>query len=245
MLDHDTASGSGIAASPNATADLPPALTGPTGNVSGTVVLSGKAPAPVLIDTSMDPACGLSGKPIYSEQYDVHSGKLGNVYVYVKSGPALGRNYAAMQLPPVVLDQKGCQYVPHVVAVMQGRTVEFLNSDPTMHNVHTMPTVIGNETVDISMGPRGTPVTRSFDKPEQMMPVRCNNHPWMQAFINISPTPWFAITDASGHFDLHGLPAGQYTLGFVQEKLGEKTADVAVLADGTAKADASFSLGGK
>jgi plastocyanin len=209
--------------------------------ITGTVDFTGKAPAKVLIDTSMDPACamGTNSGPVYTEQYVVNQGHLANVFVYVKSGPA-----AAMQsgviAAPVTLDQKGCQYIPHVIGVVQGGSVAFLNSDVTMHNIHTMPTVVGNQTIDISQGPRGTPVTKQFMKPELMMPVRCNNHPWMNAFINVAPTPFFAVSDAQGHFTITGLPAGNYVLGAVHEKLGEKDIPVTVPATGEAKANFTF-----
>ena len=143
---------------------------------------------------------------------------------------------------PVVLDQKGCVYVPHVVAIMHGGSVEFRNDDPTMHNIHTMDATVGNETVDISQGPHGAPQVRSFPQAENMIQVRCNNHPWMNAFINVSPTAFFAVSDASGHFSLHGLPAGTYTIGAVHEKLGEQTMQVTVNAKGTATADFAFAM---
>ena len=223
-----------------------PGYSGPTGSVAGTVSLLGKVPAKVEIDTSMDPACGLAGGTVYSEQYVVNAGKLANVFVYVKSGPPAamqaGSSGGGGAMKPVVLDQKGCQYVPHVIGVMQGGYVEFRNSDPTMHNIHTMPTVVGNETVDVSQGPKGTPVTKQFAKPEMMMPVRCNNHPWMNAFINVSQTPFFAVTDAAGKFSLAGLPPGEYVIGAVQEKMGEKTIPVTVGAGGVGKADFSFAV---
>ncbi len=241
---------SGAGASPAVSAPAAvsgaPAYRGPSGSVSGTVMLAGKAPAKVEIDTSMDPACGLAGGTVYSEQYVVNAGKLANVFVYVKSGPQAamqaGSSGGGGAMKAVVLDQKGCQYVPHVIGVMQGGSVVFRNSDPTMHNIHTMPTVVGNETVDVSQGPRGTPVTKQFAKPEVMMPVRCNNHPWMNAFINVSQTPFFAVTDASGTFSLAGLPPGEYVIGAVQEKLGEKTIPVTVGAGGVGKADFSFAV---
>ena len=140
----------------------------------------------------------------------------------------------------VVLDQKHCRYVPHVIGVMAGGAVEFRNSDPTMHNIHTMPAEAGNEAVDVSQGPRGAPQTKQFCKPEMMLPVRCNNHPWMSAFINVSATPFFAVSDESGKFTIAGLPPGDYVLGAVQEKLGEKTMQVTVAAKGTARVDFSF-----
>ena len=185
---------------------------------------------------------GAASGPVYTEQYVVDNGHLANVFVYVKSGPP-----AAMQsgivAAPVQLDQKGCQYIPHVVGVVQGGSVQFLNSDVTMHNIHTMPTAAGNQpnpSIDISQGPRGAPITRQFMKPELMMPVRCNNHPWMNAFINVAPTPFFAVSDAQGRFTISGLPAGDYVLGAVHEKLGEKDITLTVPATGTAKAAFTF-----
>jgi plastocyanin len=162
------------------------------------------------------------------------------VYVYVKSGPATAMS-GPMPIPaPVVLDQVGCRYVPHVIAVQQGGSVEFRNSDGTMHNIHTMP-MEGEESIDISQGAKGAPQVKVFKKAEVMMPVRCNNHPWMNAFINVSATPFFAVTDADGHFTITGLPAGEYVLGAVHEKMGEQDINVTVKPHETAKADYSFS----
>ena len=211
------------------------------GTVSGIVSFSGKPPAKVRIDTTMDPACSMGSEEVFAEQYAVQNGKLGNVFLYVKSGPDAAMHAAATSTQPVVLDQRGCRYTPHVIAVMQGGVVEFHNSDPTMHNIHTMPTVVGNEVIDLSQGPRGAPVSKQLHKPEIMMPVRCNNHPWMNAFINVSATPFFAVSDASGRFELRGLPPGDYVIGAVHEKLGEKTLQVTVAPHVAAKADFSFS----
>lgn len=219
----------------------PAAVTsaGPNGSVSGVVHFTGKAPERVSIDMSMDPACSLTAGQNLTEQYIVNNGKLADVYIYVKSGaPA---SSAPAGTPPVILDQKGCRYTPHVIAVQQGGTVEFHNSDPTMHNVHAVPAIAGNQAVDVSQGPMGAPQSRQFNAPEVMMPIRCNNHPWMEAFLNVSPTPWFAVTGPDGSFTLHGLPAGHYTLAAVHQKLGEQDIQVDVPADATAKADFTFS----
>jgi plastocyanin len=228
------------AAAPVAAVKVDPATLG---EVSGTVRLAGKVPAPVKIDTSMDPACGMSGSPEFSsEQYVVKDGKLANVYVYVKSGPPYRAIRTMSNGAAAVLDQKGCRYTPHVLAIMAGDSVSFHNSDVTMHNIHTMPTTVGNEAIDISQGPKGAPIVRQFQNAETMLPVRCNNHPWMNAFINVSATPFFAVTDDAGHFDLNGMPAGEYVLGFVHEKLGEQTVKVTVPAAGKATADVVFAL---
>ena len=226
-------------AAPAENGALPPAAAAPVanaGSIQGVVNFNGKPPARIPIDMTMDPACAMTAGQNLSEQYVVSDGKLANVYVYVKSGAQPSR--APAGTPPVVLDQKGCRYTPHVIALQQGGTVQFLNSDPTMHNIHTVPAV--NPTVDVSQGPMGAPQTKIFAKAETMMPVRCNNHPWMLAYINVADTPFFAVSDTAGSFKISGLPPGTYTLAAVHEKLGEQDITVTVPPSGTAKADFTF-----
>jgi plastocyanin len=205
--------------------------------VSGTIHFAGKMPAPVQIDMAQDPACNL-GSTNFSEQYVGKNGNLQNVFIYVKDG--LGNKMYPAPSAPVVVDQKGCRYTPHVVGVMVGQPVRFTNSDPTMHNIHMIPTVSGNQTVDISQAPMGAPDMRVFAHPELMMPVRCNNHPWMQAFINVAANPFFAVSDENGHFEIKGVPPGTYTIVAVHEVLGEQTATVTVSAKQAAAQDFSF-----
>src|ERR1700759_2095466 len=111
---------------------------------------------------------------------------------------------------------------------MAGPQVKFTNSDPTMHNVHMTPQIMSNQAVDISQPPNGAGEMRTLPTPELMIPVRCNNHPWMEAFINVAPSPFFAVSDADGHFTIRGLPPGTYTIVAVHEKLGQQTATVTV-----------------
>src|SRR5579875_1086237 len=120
------------------------------GTIQGTVHYVGTPPKPIEIDMNQDPACTL-GPTNYSEGYVVDKGGFANVYIYVKDG--LGNRVYAPPAQPVDIDQKGCRYVPHVVGVMVGQPLRFTNSDPTMHNVHMVPTVGGNQAVDISQAP--------------------------------------------------------------------------------------------
>lgn len=207
------------------------------GTISGTIHFSGKMPAPALIDMAQDPACSL-GPNNYSEQYVGKNGNLGNVFVYVKDG--LGNKLYPAPSSPIVIDQKGCRYIPHVVGVVVGQQVRFTNSDPTMHNVHVVPSVGANQTVDISQPPNGDPESRVFSQPELMIPVRCNNHPWMQAFVNVVMNPFFAVSNEDGHFEIKGLPPGTYTIVADHEVLGQQTATVPVGAKQTASQDFTF-----
>ena len=149
----------------------PPLDPATLGSISGTVHFAGKAPERIKIDMSQDPVCEMTGGDNYTEQYVVKDGDLANVYVYVKSGPAAAMSAPPVSTAPVVLDQVGCKYVPHVIAVMQGESIEFKNSDATMHNIHTIPTVGGNPSIDVSQGANGPPQTKTFDKPAIMMSV--------------------------------------------------------------------------
>ena len=206
--------------------------------ITGVVHLTGTAPKPIAIDMSADPACAFSATQNLTEQIVATHGLLANVYVYIKSGiPAYS---APAGTPPVVLDQKNCRYAPHVIALQQGGAVEFRNSDPTMHNVHTTPTQPGNASTDVSEPPMGAPQTEIFAAPETMIPVRCNNHPWMQAFLNVAPNAYFAITGPDGSFTIKNLPPGTYTLAAIHEKLGEQDLQITVPPKSTTPATFTF-----
>jgi plastocyanin len=208
------------------------------GSISGTIHFAGKAPARVLIDMGQDPVCSLADAN-YSEQYVVHDGGLRNVFIYVKDG--LGNKVYAAPSDPVVMDQKGCKFIPHVIGVMAGEPVKFTNGDSTMHNVHMTPSINTNQTVDLSEPPNGAGDTRTLGNPELMIPVRCNNHPWMEAFINVVANPFYAVSDADGHFTIKGLPPGTYTIVADHEALGTQAASVTVGSKQTATQDFTYS----
>jgi plastocyanin len=210
------------------------------GTVSGTVSLLGKAPTPARIDMSLDPACGSGGGDNYSEQYVVHDGRLANVYLYIKSGPPMVT--ASVSSNRAVIDQKGCRYVPHVIAIQRGDFVEFRNSDMTMHTVHIIPANANGKQLDVAQGPKGAPQIVPFRDAAIMMPVRCDPHPWMNAFINVADTPFYAVTDGNGHFEIKGLPAGRYELAAVHERLGEQTISITVKPQEIQTADFKYAM---
>lgn len=216
--------------SKTAAASIDPATAA---SVGGTVTFSGQAPKPAPIDMSYDPDC--KGKAL-SESLVVNHGALANVFVYVKSG--LGDRTFSVPQTPAVIDQSGCQYRPHVLGVMAGQSIEFKNDDSTTHNVHVMPKA--NTEWNRSEMPGAQPFQTTFTNPEIMMPVHCNQHPWMNMYVNVVNSPFFAITDAAGNFQIKGLPPGKYTLAFVQEKLGEQDREIVLQPKEIKNLDLSF-----
>ena len=205
--------------------------------VDGTVKFTGTAPKPQKIDMSQDAAC--KGQNT-SETVVADNGDLANVFVYVKDG--LGNYSFDTPKEAATIDQQGCRYHPHVLGVMAGQTVNIVNSDPTTHNIH--PTPKDNREWNESQPPKAAPLEKSFAREEIMLPVKCNQHPWMKMYINVVKTPFFAVTDKSGKFEIKGLPPGTYTVAAVHERLGEQDQKVTVGAKETKNVDFSFGAGG-
>ena len=182
---------------------------------------------------SQDPACK---GPNTAEAIVASGGKLANVFVYVKDG--LGNRTFEVPKEAVTLDQSGCRYHPHVLGVMAGQDVNIVNSDPTTHNIH--PTPKDNREWNESQPPKTPPLEKSFAREEILLPVKCNQHPWMKMYINVVRNPFYAVTGADGKYEIKGLPPGDYTLAFVQEKLGEKDEKVTLAAKDNKTVDETF-----
>ena len=207
------------------------------GSISGTVKFDGTAPKAQKIDMSQDPACKGTNE---AESVVADKGDLANVFVYVKDG--LGNRTFDVPKDPVVLDQSGCKYHPHVLGVMAGQTVQIKNDDPTTHNIH--PTPKDNREWNESQPPQSAPIEKTFAREEIMLPVKCNQHPWMKMYINVVKSPFYAVTGSDGKYEIKGLPPGDYTIAFVHEKLGEQDQKVTVGAKESKTVDQSFKAGG-
>jgi plastocyanin len=206
--------------------------------VKGAVKFDGTAPKQSKIDMSQDPACKGSNE---AETIVASGGDLANVFVYVKDG--LGSRTFEVPKDPVVLDQNGCKYHPHVMGVMAGQTVQIKNDDQTTHNIH--PTPKDNREWNESQPPSSPAIEKNFAREEIMLPVKCNQHPWMKMYISVVKSPFYAVTDKSGKYEIKGLPPGDYTIAFVHEKLGEQDQKVTVAAKETKTVDQSFKAGGE
>jgi plastocyanin len=195
--------------------------------IAGKVALHGIAPPARLIDMSANPGCERThrDRPVKSEEVVVNpDGTLRNVFVWIKSG--LGSQKWMIPSEPVTLDQQYCTYHPHVLGVMAGQNVRIQNSDPVNHNIHPVPG-INEEWNDMQSAGEG-PKLRLFTAPEVMVPVKCNVHPWMRAYIGVVAHPFFAVTGEDGSFTIKGLPPGTYTVQTWHEKYGTQEQQVTV-----------------
>jgi plastocyanin len=184
--------------------------------VSGKVNFTGKAPARARLIMDAEPDCkGLHTAPVLSEEVIVNAnGTLANVFVYVKAGLE-GKTFE-MPSGPANLDQKGCVYRPHVFGVRAGQVLSVSNSDPTTHNIHPMPRT--NREWNTSQPPKGANIERTFPRPEVMIPVKCNVHPWMKSYVGVLDHPYFAVTGEDGSFTIANLPPGDYSIEAWHEK---------------------------
>ena len=221
--------------------------SGPTGSVAGVISFEGTPPAPRKIDTSADPVCGQKNPNLSTDDTIVTDGKLANAFVYIKEGTVEGgkklADYSwATPSTAAALDQNGCHYAPHVMGVQVNQKISITNSDATQHNVHPTPKL--NPEWNQTQANGAAPIEKSFARPEVLIPVKCNQHPWMKAYIGVMRTPFFAVSGTNGSFEIKNVPAGKYTVVAWREGGAngqEKTMEVTVPANGSANADFSFS----
>jgi hypothetical protein len=220
------------------------AATGNEGTVSGTVSLNGEAPAAQKIDMAQDANCASRNPGATTETVMAKDGKLQNVFIYIKDGTTadnkkIGDFSFDTPATEVVLDQSGCKYVPHVLGIQPNQKLKVTNSDPTSHNINVQPKS-GNEAFNESQPGGAAPIVKTFKRAEILIPVKCNQHPWMKAYIGVVKHPFYAVSKEDGTFEIKGVPPGTYTVVAWHEKYGEKTGQAKVDAKGTVTTDFSF-----
>ena len=203
-----------------------------TGRITGTVVVDGVVAAAAEIRFDADPQCmAIASREARRAEHLVvgEANALQNVFAYVKHG------LPAQSYPPpresVVLDQQQCRYVPRVLGVQVDQPLTIRNSDPLLHTVHGGGTV--NDRFNVGTPVQGMEVKRVFRAVEVMVPVTCDMHPWMNAYIGVLDHPFFDVTGASGRFSLAGLPPGVYVIEIWHERLGTQTQEIEVAAGET------------
>lgn len=210
-------------------------------SITGTVTFAGKGPTLKPLAMDADPACAKKHSgPVPSEALVLGTGNsMGNIMVWVSKGLPAGKTWPAPKTP-VTLDQKGCQYVPHVMGIMVGQAYRILNSDGILHNLHALPKI--NSGFNKPMPATVKETSATFGTPEPLFPIKCDVHPWMQAYIGVYTHPFFSVTSTDGKYTISGLDPGTYEITAWHEKLGTQTASVTVAASGTKTQDFKFAL---
>ncbi|HWI58588.1 MAG TPA: carboxypeptidase regulatory-like domain-containing protein, partial [Bacillota bacterium] len=195
-------------------------------DLTGTITLKGTPPKEKEITPlKEDPNCGkLHSEMPMTRFYVVGSkGELADVVVSLQgiSGKSSGASAA-----PIVMDQKGCEYIPQILAVQTDQKIVVKNSDPVLHNVHCIPTVGGNKEENKAQMPNGPDMTFSFSKPEDFLKFKCDVHPWMFAWVSVFDNPYFAVSGKDGTFKIANVPPGKYTIKAMHRKAGPATQEV-------------------
>lgn len=205
------------------------AHAGPSGGtVSGKVTYEGTPAKQKTIDMSKEPSCAKQhATPIVTETVVTGpNNALDNVVVYVSAGAP--DDAAPSQVAR--FDQKGCQYIPHVLAFQVNQTLQIANDDQTSHNIHPLPKI--NREWNKSQPPGTPPIDEKYDKPE-FIPVKCNIHPWMHGNFAVMKNSHYAVTADGGTFSLAGLPPGKYTITAWHESYGDQSQEVIISGNET------------
>jgi len=195
--------------------------------VTGRVRIKGEIPKRRKIPTNADPKCAaLHPGDLLSDDFVINpQGDVQWALVYVKEG--LGDQVYSPPKTPVVVEQRGCHFEPHVLGIMTGQELMFRNQDPLMHIVHVIPK--NNREFGFSQAHQGEERTKVFSKKETIR-LFCDVHPWMVAWIVVLDHPFYGVTAADGRYKIKGLPPGQYTLEVWHESYKSVTQQIEVKA---------------
>jgi hypothetical protein len=211
--------------------------TGEEGTLIGNIYFEGRPPERKFISMAADAYCDQVNPDAKSEEVLIRSGKVANVFVYVKGAALDGYAFETPE-EEAVIERLRCQDVPHVIAIRTGQTLSIRNGDATSHNYNLR--AERDERLNFSMPPFAPPVQKIFTRDEQFIPLRCNQHPWEKAYIGVFNHPFFAVSNRSGLYVIEGAPPGTYTLVAWHEKFGEQSLEVKIKAGDHQKIDFTF-----
>ncbi len=204
--------------------------------VRGRVSFHGAPPAAATISMDADAGCQAANAGHTVTDPSVLVGKDGgvaNVFVYIRSGLE-GKRFNPPETP-VVLDQKGCMFMPRVLGIQAGQPLDLKNADGVSHNIH--PLASNNFEWNQEQPPHAAEAEHKFARTEVMIPVKCNIHAWMRAYIGVLEHPYFAVTARDGTFEIPNLPPGDYVLAVWHEKFGAHEQPIHVAPAGSAAVD--------
>jgi hypothetical protein len=225
---------------PEKPADVTPVDLSTAGSIDVRIKYDGPAPKPLQLSMRSSPPCAeMHPDPVYDQSLVVADGNLVNAVVWIKSG--FGGRAFSIPEEAVVLDQRGCIYVPRVAAAMVNQEVQFVNSDPELHNVRGRPDVVRGW--NFSMGRQGATRKMYFDQAEIAIPIGCDIHPWMRAYLAVIDNPYFAVTPASGAVQLSAVPPGDYVVASWHETLGVREQKVSLAPRGSASVEFVYAAG--
>tara|TARA_B110001454_G_scaffold219055_1_gene249550 strand:- start:61 stop:771 length:711 start_codon:yes stop_codon:yes gene_type:complete len=206
------------------------------GSITGTITFEGKAPKMKPLKVDADPICVANNEIAPKKEWLILDENKGvkNMLVFITEG--LNIDYSPPE-EPVVIDQKGCIYSPHVVGIMAGQQLDILNNDGTLHNIHALPKV--NKEFNKAQPRSKKKLSVKFEKPEAPFKVKCDVHPWMGAYIGVFDHPCFSVSGDDGTYIISDLKPGEYVIEAWHEKLGSQTANVTV-SDSAAHQDFTF-----
>ena len=206
-----------------------------TAILRGTVKVLGEPPPRKKIRMDADPHCvALHASNVLSDALVVdRDGGVRWAFVYIVSG--INNQPPKRPLPPVLLDQVGCMFEPHVLGLQTGQPLNIFNTDGILHNAHSF--AFANRAFNFGLVDKSTVQTLTLDKPEVMFSIRCDIHPWMRAWIGVLDHPFFCVTNETGSYALPQLPAGRYTVQVWHETYATVAREVDVLPDGDVTLD--------
>ena len=195
------------------------------GSITGTITFEGKAPKMRPLKLDADPICVVNNEIAPKKEWLILDENKGvkNALVFITEG--LNIDYSPPE-EPVVIDQKGCIYSPHVLGIMAGQQLDILNNDGTLHNIHALPKV--NKEFNKAQPRSKKKLSVKFEKPEAPFKVKCDVHPWMGAYIGVFDHPCFAVSGDDGTYIISDLKPGEYVIEAWHEKLGSQTTNVTV-----------------